>query len=270
MCNFYLMYYTDPSAGTSFYPCVDNMAPELVDHIPLDSDVTLPPNPSLDDLAEGNNYEGKRVDSVVDTLSFSNRSVSRSGDYAVDDSYPSRDSPARPSYDRSLHENTYRGRWQSNLHGQGNQYRQQNRGVQGNQYGRWNQRNSHAQDNHYAQQKLDESDKEEEEEQEVMEQRNRNQHPYPDPVEDENPIVASHQDASSSSSISTDRSPTSASVPSTIVPSAGTSTRLIGSIVESVVRSSMSSKLDVSVNCMEPFRMFHLDLEVFRIVPLRS
>lgn len=239
MCNFYMMYYTDPSTGTSFYACAGNEAPELVNQIPAGSDVTLPPNPSLDDMAEGISYEGKPVDLVVDTLSHSNSSLSRNDDFVIDDSYPSKDDSSRPSYDGSLLENTHRARWESNQRGQGSQYRQRNPYLQGDQYAPWTQRKHHApQDDQYAQPNPDESAKEEEDEQEAMKQRIRNQHPYADDAEGENP----HQD---SSSISTRPIPAAtASVPATVAPSAGTSTQLIASVMESVIRSSLSSKLD--------------------------
>lgn len=232
MCNFYIMYYTDPSTGASFYACADNRAPELVNQIPADSDVALPPNPSLDDIAEGNSYEGKPVD-LVDAVSNSNISLRRNDDYVVDDSDLMKDNSARPRYDGSLLENTHRGRWHSNQHEQGNQYRPRNQYMHGNQYAGWTQRKHHAQDNQY--------ESTDEEEQEAMKQRFQNLHPFADPAEDENPIVDSQQDASS---ILTDPSTTIVSVAMTVAPSAGSSTQLIASIMDSVIRSSPSSKLD--------------------------
>ena len=56
MCNFYIMYYREPSKGQSFYMCNGNLVPSLFDDIPVDSDVPLPPNPEMDDLAEGHSH----------------------------------------------------------------------------------------------------------------------------------------------------------------------------------------------------------------------
>ena len=58
MCNFYIMFYTDSSEGNPYGTCVFNTSPELVEDIPADSDVPLPPNPLLDEKAEGHTHHG--------------------------------------------------------------------------------------------------------------------------------------------------------------------------------------------------------------------
>jgi len=59
MCNLYIMYYT-ANGGKSYYLCADS-DPELVSHIPADSDVPLPPNPILDAMAVGHMHHGTQV-----------------------------------------------------------------------------------------------------------------------------------------------------------------------------------------------------------------
>lgn len=63
MCNFYLMYYTDARSGQSYYSCSDNSAADLIQTLPSDSDVPLPPDPYLDEIGEGVASKGRHVDS---------------------------------------------------------------------------------------------------------------------------------------------------------------------------------------------------------------
>ena len=56
MCNFYIMFYTDSSVRNPYGECGGVQIPELVDHMPADSDVTLPPNPLLDEMAHGHHH----------------------------------------------------------------------------------------------------------------------------------------------------------------------------------------------------------------------
>jgi len=49
MCNFYMMYYA--SAGPTYIICASNEAPNLERIMPSDSDIPLPPNPTLDEVA---------------------------------------------------------------------------------------------------------------------------------------------------------------------------------------------------------------------------
>ncbi|KAL8575177.1 hypothetical protein ACOMHN_042487 [Nucella lapillus] len=56
MCNFYIMFYTNASVDAPSGQCggVDSQA--LVDHLPKDSDVTLPPRPWLEEEAHGHHH----------------------------------------------------------------------------------------------------------------------------------------------------------------------------------------------------------------------
>ena len=63
MCNFYMMYYTDASRGDSYIQCINNQIQPLPAPIPADSDTPLPPNPELEDIAQGvHHYPGKDPD----------------------------------------------------------------------------------------------------------------------------------------------------------------------------------------------------------------
>lgn len=53
MCNFYIMYYTVAGTTLSSNTCAGNNIPDLLDGIPADSDVELPPNPLLESAAHG-------------------------------------------------------------------------------------------------------------------------------------------------------------------------------------------------------------------------
>ncbi|XP_041372877.1 peptidyl-glycine alpha-amidating monooxygenase B-like [Gigantopelta aegis] len=56
MCNFYIMAYMDSSTRNPYGSCGGNKLPLLVENIPDDSDVPLPPNPLLDDAARGHHH----------------------------------------------------------------------------------------------------------------------------------------------------------------------------------------------------------------------
>lgn len=49
------MYFTNATGGRSFYSCSGNNVPDLLRKIPSDAEVPLPPNPVLDDIADGKN-----------------------------------------------------------------------------------------------------------------------------------------------------------------------------------------------------------------------
>ncbi|KAK2151099.1 hypothetical protein LSH36_375g01051 [Paralvinella palmiformis] len=53
MCNYYIMYYTKSHKGRTYYACGGNKFPELAADMPEGSDVALPPNPLLEDVARG-------------------------------------------------------------------------------------------------------------------------------------------------------------------------------------------------------------------------
>lgn len=56
MCNFYIMFYTDASVQNPAGECGGVQLQNLVDNMPADSDVTLPPNPLLDERAHGHGH----------------------------------------------------------------------------------------------------------------------------------------------------------------------------------------------------------------------
>ena len=56
MCNFYIMFYTDSSVEEPAGQCGGSRYPSLVKNMPADSDVPLPPNPLLDDVAHGHHH----------------------------------------------------------------------------------------------------------------------------------------------------------------------------------------------------------------------
>jgi hypothetical protein len=56
MCNFYIMFYTDASVARLSTDCGGVQYQDLVDNMPADSDVTLPPNPLLDEEAHGHHH----------------------------------------------------------------------------------------------------------------------------------------------------------------------------------------------------------------------
>lgn len=53
MCNFYIMYYTPVGTRVPSHTCAGNNIPSLINSIPADSDVQLPPNPKLEAVAHG-------------------------------------------------------------------------------------------------------------------------------------------------------------------------------------------------------------------------
>ncbi|XP_042891755.1 peptidyl-glycine alpha-amidating monooxygenase B-like isoform X4 [Penaeus japonicus] len=55
MCNLYLMYYTDREHGSETGGCWSESFPAITQHLPADSDVPLPPNPELEEHAQGEN-----------------------------------------------------------------------------------------------------------------------------------------------------------------------------------------------------------------------
>lgn len=58
MCNFYIMFYTNSTVMNPSGECGGVQIRELVDNMPADSDVTLPPNPLLDEVAHGHHHHG--------------------------------------------------------------------------------------------------------------------------------------------------------------------------------------------------------------------
>lgn len=56
MCNFYIMFYTDSAVRNPAGQCGGVQSQALVDHMPADSDVTLPPNALLDEVAHGHHH----------------------------------------------------------------------------------------------------------------------------------------------------------------------------------------------------------------------
>nr|WLF82755.1 putative peptidyl-glycine alpha-amidating monooxygenase A [Tityus melici] len=59
MCNLYIMYYTSADDGSSFARCLDVEIPKLVNELPADSDVPLPPNPELEENAHTSQWNQK-------------------------------------------------------------------------------------------------------------------------------------------------------------------------------------------------------------------
>ncbi|XP_037781431.1 peptidyl-glycine alpha-amidating monooxygenase A-like isoform X4 [Penaeus monodon] len=55
MCNLYLMYYTDREQGSETGGCWTESFPAITQNLPADSDVPLPPNPELEEHAQGEN-----------------------------------------------------------------------------------------------------------------------------------------------------------------------------------------------------------------------
>ncbi|XP_050701944.1 peptidyl-glycine alpha-amidating monooxygenase B-like isoform X1 [Eriocheir sinensis] len=55
MCNLYLMYFTDREAGSEFGMCGIETYQIITKNLPPDSDVPLPPNPLLEEHAQGEN-----------------------------------------------------------------------------------------------------------------------------------------------------------------------------------------------------------------------
>lgn len=55
MCNLYLMYYTDREQGSETGGCWSESFPAVTQNLPADSDVPLPPNPELEEHAQGEN-----------------------------------------------------------------------------------------------------------------------------------------------------------------------------------------------------------------------
>ncbi|XP_063589457.1 peptidyl-glycine alpha-amidating monooxygenase A-like isoform X2 [Penaeus indicus] len=55
MCNLYLMYYTDREQGSETGGCWTESFPVITQNLPADSDVPLPPNPALEEHAQGEN-----------------------------------------------------------------------------------------------------------------------------------------------------------------------------------------------------------------------
>ena len=51
-----MMYYTDFVHGASFIECAGNQMPTLIQSLPRGSDVPLPPNPALEDMAMGHHH----------------------------------------------------------------------------------------------------------------------------------------------------------------------------------------------------------------------
>lgn len=56
MCNFYIMFYTDAADDRPSDQCGGNMYPDLTMNLPPGNDVTLPPNPLLDEMAHGHHH----------------------------------------------------------------------------------------------------------------------------------------------------------------------------------------------------------------------
>nr|XP_053650445.1 peptidyl-glycine alpha-amidating monooxygenase A-like isoform X1 [Cherax quadricarinatus]XP_053650446.1 peptidyl-glycine alpha-amidating monooxygenase A-like isoform X1 [Cherax quadricarinatus] len=57
MCNLYLMYYTDRDQGSETGGCGYENFPVITHNLPADSDVPLPPNPLLEEHAQGENTQ---------------------------------------------------------------------------------------------------------------------------------------------------------------------------------------------------------------------
>ncbi|XP_076444227.1 peptidyl-glycine alpha-amidating monooxygenase B-like isoform X1 [Babylonia areolata] len=66
MCNFYIMFYTDASVQNPYGECSGVELSQLVDNLPEDSDVTLPPNPLLDAAAHGHHHHHHHPPPPVD------------------------------------------------------------------------------------------------------------------------------------------------------------------------------------------------------------
>lgn len=68
MCNFYIMFYTNSTVKEPSGECLDNEIPTLIQTLPLDSDVPLPPNPLLEEEAHGHNHHSPpEIDKLAPT-----------------------------------------------------------------------------------------------------------------------------------------------------------------------------------------------------------
>ncbi|KAK7496068.1 hypothetical protein BaRGS_00012769 [Batillaria attramentaria] len=56
MCNFYIMFYTDAAEERPSSSCGGNKYRSLIANLPPGNDVTLPPNPALDEVAHGHHH----------------------------------------------------------------------------------------------------------------------------------------------------------------------------------------------------------------------
>lgn len=69
MCNLYMMYYTDAQRGSTYQTCTDSCGME--NFFPPDSDVPLPPNPSLEEHAiHGNHGQENGTIKISDKMSI--------------------------------------------------------------------------------------------------------------------------------------------------------------------------------------------------------